>query len=65
MGKLKTNKAARKRFKITKTGKVMFRHQYAAHLKLNKNKRRQRRQAEPGILIGKAAKKIKFMLGAA
>lgn len=65
MGKLKTNKAARKRFRITKTGKVLFGHQYGAHSKLNKSKRRLRRQAEPGLLLGKAAKKIKFMLGEA
>ena len=62
MPKKKTSKAAAKRFKITKTGKVMFGHQYNSHLKLHKSKRRQRRQKEPGVLVGAFAKKIKLML---
>lgn len=64
MPKMKTSKAAAKRFKITKTGKVMFSHQYKSHLKLHKSKRRQRRQKEPGVLKGKFAKKLRRMLGA-
>lgn len=63
--KLKTKKAVAKRFKITKTGKVMFGHQYGSHLKLHKSKRRLRRQKEPGVLKGEFAKKIKRMLGKA
>ena len=43
----------------------MFSHQYKSHLKLNKSKRRLRRQKEPGQLTGKFAKKIKQMLGEA
>lgn len=54
-----------KRFKITKTGKVIFSHQYKSHLKINKSGSRLRRQKEPGILKGKFAKKVKQMLGAA
>jgi large subunit ribosomal protein L35 len=63
--KQKVRKSAAKRFKVTKTGKVMFEHQYGSHKKLNKSKRRLRRQKEPGILKGKFAKKIKRMLGVA
>lgn len=62
MPKLKVKKAAVKRFKVTKTGKVLFSHQYGGHLKLHKSKRRLRRQKEPGILTGEFAKKIKRML---
>lgn len=62
MPKAKTKKAARKRFKITKTGKVIFRHQYGRHLMAKKSKRRIRRQKEPGKLTGKQAKTIKRML---
>jgi ribosomal protein L35 len=65
MGKNKVRKSAVKRFKITKTGKVMFAHQYSGHLKLHKSKSRLRRQKEPGILTGEFAKKIKRMLAAA
>jgi len=54
-----------KRFKVTKSGKVMFSHQYKSHLKINKSGSRLRRQKEPGILKGKFARKVKQMLGAA
>lgn len=63
--KKKVNKSVSKRFKVTKTGKVMFQHQYGSHKKLNKSSRRQRRQHEPGELEGLFAQKIKKMLGAA
>jgi large subunit ribosomal protein L35 len=64
---MKTKKKIRgsvaKRFKVTKTGKVMFAHQYAGHLKIHKSKSRIRRQNEPGQLEGAFAKKVKQMLG--
>ena len=63
--KQKVRKSAAKRFKVTKTGKVMFGHQYSSHLKLHKSKRRLRRQKEPAVLVGKFAKKVKRMLGVA
>lgn len=65
MPKRKVKNSAAKRFKITKTGKVMFGHQYGSHKKLNKSKARIRRQKEPAVMVGKFAKKIKRMLGAA
>jgi ribosomal protein L35 len=54
-----------KRFKVTKTGKVMFSHQYKGHLKINKSGSRLRRQKEPGMLKGEFGHKIKQMLGKA
>ena len=63
MNKKKIKKSVSKRFKVTKTGKVMFRHQYQSHLKINKSKSRIRRQKEPGELTGTFAKKIEQMLG--
>jgi len=54
-----------KRFKVTKTGKVMFSHQYKSHLKINKSGSRLRRQKEPGVLKGKFGRKIKQLLGKA
>lgn len=63
--KVKTRKSVAKRFRVTKTGKVMFAHQYGSHKKLNKSKRRIRRQKEPGQLTGVFAKKVKLMLGQA
>lgn len=64
MGKKKIKKSVSKRFKITKTGKVLYAHQYTGHLKLHKSGRRLRRLKEPGQLHGKFAKKIKQMMGA-
>ena len=62
--KLKTKRVAAKKFKVTKTGKVMFGHQFASHLKSGKSRRRKRRQKEPGQLTGAFSRKIKRMLGA-
>lgn len=44
MPKTKTKKIVAKRFKITKTGKVLHRVQGARHLRRRKSKARQRRQ---------------------
>lgn len=61
---MKIKKSVRKRFKITKTGKVLFDHQYHGHLLRKKSKKRLRRQKEPGVLQGEFARKVKKMLGA-
>jgi len=63
MAKKKIKKSVSKRFKITKTGKVLFSHQYKSHHKMVKSKRRIRRQKETAQMKGKFAKKIKKMLG--
>ncbi len=63
MPKKKIKKSVSKRFKVTKTGKVMFAHQYANHLKINKSKSRIRRQNRPGVLDESFAKKVRKMLG--
>ena len=63
--KQKTRKSAASRFKITKTGKVMFGHQYGSHKKLHKSKSRLRRQKEPGVMKGQFAKRVRRMLAAA
>ncbi len=48
--KIKTKKIAAKRFKVTKTGKVLHRVQGARHIRRNKRKSRQRRQDRPAKL---------------
>lgn len=63
--KIKVRNSAEKRFKVTKTGKVIFVHQYGSHKKLHKSKSRLRRQKEPAILKGAFAKRVKRMLGVA
>ena len=62
MPKAKTKKAALRRFKITKTGKVIRGHQYGRHLKAKKSQKRSRRHKEPAKLFGRQAKLIKRML---
>jgi len=62
MPKQKTHKGAAKRFKVTKTGKVIFGHQNQQHHKLARSKRRTRRQKEPGVMQGLFAKKIKQLI---
>lgn len=64
MKKKKIKKSVSKRFKVTKTGKVLFGHQNQGHLQRRKSRRTQRRHEEPGILEGTFAKKVKQMLGA-
>ena len=61
--KKKIKRSVARRFKVTKTGKVLFAHQYGSHKKLHKSKSRIRRQKEPGQLTGAFAKRIKQMLG--
>lgn len=47
MTKMKTKKIVRRRFTMTKNGKIMHRTQGARHLRSKKNKARQRRQDAP------------------
>ena len=61
--KMKVKKSVRKRFKVTKTGKVLRGRQYGRHLKIHKSKSIIRRYKVPAKLRGKVAKKIKKMLG--
>ncbi len=60
--KHKVKKSVSRRFKVTKTGKVMFSHQMRGHLKTNKSKSNLRRGKEPGVLHKSFAKKIKKQL---
>lgn len=60
--KLKTRKSVAKRFKVTKTGKVIRRGAQNRHLKANRTKRNARRGKVPREITTKMAKKIKKML---
>lgn len=63
MGKLKIKKSVSKRFKVTKTGKVLRSKQMRSHLRSKKSKSNLRRKKIEGQLKGKFAKKIKQLLG--
>lgn len=62
MGKQKTRKGVVKRFKITKTGKVLHGKQNRSHLRSKKSRSNLRRLKEPAQVTGEFAKKIKQML---
>lgn len=61
--KFKTKKSVAKRFKITKTGKVLFRGSHVRHLRRKKSKSNLRRQKVPQEMKGKWSIKIKKILG--
>ncbi len=59
---LKVRKSLAKRFRVTKTGKVMRRGGQNRHLKSNRSHRNRRRSNVPHTIKNKMAKKIKAML---
>lgn len=63
MPKCKTNKTAQKRFKITKTGKVLYEHSRLNHLMMNKkNGGRIRRMQQEGQVQGGQVNQVKRLL---
>jgi large subunit ribosomal protein L35 len=62
MPKQKTRKSISKRFKLTKSGKIIRRTIGMRHLKANKSKKISRRQKQNNYVVGKTAKKLKKIL---
>ncbi len=60
--KMKTKKAAAKRFKVTGSGKVMHKQPGKRHLLSKKSRRRKRRLAGEAELKGQFARNIKTVL---
>ena len=58
--KVKTKKSVAKRFKITKTGKVLHRGHGSRHLRSKKTKKRIRSLKKMKEIKGKFAKKIRL-----
>lgn len=63
MPKMKTRKSALKRFKITKTGKIMRRRSFTGHLKVKKSSKRIRNLKHAVVLEGHYAKRLRKALG--
>jgi large subunit ribosomal protein L35 len=63
MPKIKPRKSIAKRFKITKTGKVLRRTQNMRHIRRRKSKKATRSYRIPKVVTGEMARKIKRMLG--
>lgn len=62
MPKIKSNKAAAKRFKSTKTGKFKRGNAFARHLMTGKNAKRRRRLRKSALLCVADAKVVHKML---
>jgi len=63
--KIKISKSLAKRFKITKTGKILFRGSHVRHLRRKKKKSQIRRQKVPQEIKGQLRTKVKKLLGKA
>ena len=63
MPKMKTHSGAKKRFRVTGTGKVMREQANGRHLLEHKSSRRTRRLAGDVVVAPSDAKKIKRLLG--
>ena len=63
MPKAKTNRGARKRVRVSKSGKVKFRHPFTSHLLSHKTGNRRRKLRRRGIAVVADAKKVLKMLG--
>ena len=64
MPKMKTHSGAKKRFKLTGTGKVRGRHAFTSHMLEHKSAKRKRHLGQPTIMQPDNSKQIKRMLGA-
>ncbi|MCH8330492.1 MAG: 50S ribosomal protein L35 [Bacteroidetes bacterium] len=63
MPKMKTNSGAKKRFKLTATGKVKRNHAFHSHILTKKSKTQKKRLVKSTILNKAEVKRVKAMLG--
>jgi large subunit ribosomal protein L35 len=64
MPKMKTHSGAKKRFKLTATGKVRARHAFTSHILEKKSPAKKRVLGQPVILSDDDAPRVKRLLGA-
>jgi large subunit ribosomal protein L35 len=63
MPKMKTHSGAKKRFKLTGTGKIRGRHAYSSHILEKKSPKRKRKFSRPAELSSHDAPRVKKLLG--
>jgi large subunit ribosomal protein L35 len=63
MPKMKTHSGAKKRFKVTASGKVRGRHAFTSHILEKKSPKKKRALGAPAILSDHDTPRIKRMLG--
>jgi large subunit ribosomal protein L35 len=64
MPKMKTHSGAKKRFKLTATGKVRGRRAFSTHILEKKSPKRKRRQSRPSWISHDDRKQVMTLLGA-
>jgi large subunit ribosomal protein L35 len=64
MPKMKTHSGAKKRFKLTATGKVRGRRAFSTHILEKKSPKRKRRQSRPSWISEDDRKQVMTLLGA-
>ncbi len=62
MPKMKSNRGAAKRFRISATGKIKREKAYAGHNFTCKNRARKRRLRKPGLIAPVDAKRIRMLI---
>jgi large subunit ribosomal protein L35 len=63
MPKMKTHSGAKKRFKVTGTGKVRGRSAFTSHILEKKSPKRKRRHGQPAVISKADAPRVKKLLG--
>jgi large subunit ribosomal protein L35 len=61
--KFKPNKGAKKRFRVTKTGKVKHRHELSTHLRSGRTAKKKRHLGRPAILFEGHARNMRKLMG--
>lgn len=64
MPKMKTNRSAAKRFKVTGTGKLLRKHAYHNHILTKKSKKRKEHLADTATVHPSDEKRMKEMINA-
>ncbi len=63
MPKVKTNSSAKKRFKVTGTGKIMFQKPFKRHILTKKSTKRNRAMRKDGLVAAPNLHFVKRLLG--
>jgi large subunit ribosomal protein L35 len=62
MPKMKTNSSAKKRFKVTGSGKIKRKHAFKSHILTKKSKKQKRNLTQSGLVAKVDESNIKYML---
>jgi large subunit ribosomal protein L35 len=63
MPKIKTNRGARKRFRLTGSGKIKRKKAYASHILTKKSSKRKRKLRKSTTISGADTRRVRRMLG--